>query len=750
MSVNPSSEIEKANHQARKRHRELLAIFFITFLSILTLWFEIRLISQSQQLPVIHSIFFFGLVNFNVILLLLLIFLIYRNLGKVFVERKNRVIGSNLKRKLVFAFIGFSFIPAALIFVTSFFYLSASFDKWFSKKVVTTLKSSLEIQSAYIFEARKKNYHFAHKISDQIKAIEKQGSSNGQKNLKQQQLSALIEKSAILDNLDYVEYYPSLTKRRMLAYGEDSEKEPIPSLSTEFLLRGMESGAEASTIQNFGQGNLIRAMVPVDPKNKMGVVVVTTFVPLSLVSRINDVGQAYEEFRDINPIENTLKSIFLTILFLIFGMILFSSIWFAYQLAEQLSVPLLHLGLATRRIAAGDYSKLNVKSGNEEMQNLVDSFNQMTTNLEKSEAEVSAANKNLQETLNYIEVVLRNVSAGIISVDNSGRVTTINRHAAELLKIDPSKYLGRRVRDLLTFEYFRTFAELLKTMQDQGLSSVQRELNLNIQGEQLPVLINLSLLKNDQGEEVGRILVFDDLTPIMNAQRSAAWSEVARRIAHEIKNPLTPIRLAAERLQRKFGNNISDEAFSECTKMIIHQVEDLRNLVNEFSNYARLPQAKLMEGDFNERLRSVLRGYEETHPEVNFRIELSENLPHLRFDSDQIKRVLINLLDNSLSALSGVNSPLITVSTECDSDYKIARWIMTDNGIGVPTDDRIRVFEPYYTTKEHGTGLGLAIVKRIIEDHGGHIRCFANPPQGTKMVIDLPLPTTSVWAPSLR
>ncbi len=720
----------------KRKHRELILIFVITFLSILALWFEIRLISQSQRLPIIHSLFFFGLVNFNVILLLLLIFLIYRNLGKVFVEKKSRIIGSSLKKKLVLAFTAFSFVPAALIFVTSFFYISASFDKWFSKKVVNTLKSSTEIQNVYFFEARKRNYHFAHTVAENIKSLGTR-----------ERINSAIDDMAHDYDLDFVEYYPSLLSERTIGYGEDSTQMVLPPLSIDFLQKGLKSGIEASTIHQFGEGNLIRVMVPVDEKNNRGVIVVSTFIPLSLVSRMNDVTQAYEEFRDINPIEDTLKSIFLTILFLISGVILFSSVWFAYQLADQLAVPLLQLGLATRRIAAGDYTALSVKTGNDEMENLVDSFNQMISNLEKSQLEVRAANQSLQETLSYIEVVLRNVSAGVISVDTHGRITTINRHAAELLKIDPEIFLGNPVRELLTLEYFRTFAELIKTMQDQSLSSIQRELNINVNGEPLPLLLTLSILKNDSGIEIGRILVFDDLTHIMNAQRSAAWSEVARRIAHEIKNPLTPIRLAAERLERKFGATIQDQAFMDCTRMIIQQVEDLRNLVNEFSQYARLPQAKPIEGDLNRAVSQALQMYQESHPEIQFQVSLTQNLPPLRFDHDQIKRVLINLLDNSISAVTETKNPQIEVSSAYDPDYKIARLTLTDNGIGIPADDRLRVFEPYYTTKESGTGLGLAIVKRIIEDHNGSIRCFGHQPRGTKMVIELPLPNNTVWAP---
>lgn len=722
---------EDAPLEQRKRRREIFIVFLLSFLFVFLTWFEIRLFATSQSLPFVHSIFFFGLVNFNIVLLLLLAFLIFRNVVKVFVERRGRIFGSSLKAKLIAAFLAFSVIPTLLMFVISVFYINSSFEKWFSVKTVSVLKSALEVQNAFYFNSKKSNYHFAHQAAGRIRP------KTGSRTQVERELKNLRQEFA----LDAIEWYPSLFGQRVLALSEDEVLSEIPPLSLEFLQKGIRNQSEASTIHQFGDGNLVRVIVPVQEGAARGAIVVSSFIPLSLISRMNDVSAVYEELRDINPLEYPLKSIYMIILILMTFVILLAATWFGFYMAKQLSVPLVQLGKATRRVAGGDYTQLDSRSGSEEISTLIASFNQMTTMIAQSEG-------TLRENMHYIEVVLRNISAGVISVDKTGKITTINRHASSLLKIDPEKYIGRSVRELLTLEYFRLFAEMIKTMQENRIESLQREFKVNIQGESLPLLMTLSILKDESGREIGKVLVFDDLTPIMNVQRAAAWTDVARRIAHEIKNPLTPIRLSAERLKKKFGESITDPAFGECTSMIIRQVDDMKNLVNEFSHFARLPQSRPVVGSMDRTIEEALEVFRLAHAQIEFVFDRDPDLPEFKFDPDQIKRVLVNLIDNSVAAASQAPAPRIRVATQYDPDLRLVRLVVEDNGEGIPSRDRARIFEPYYSTKESGTGLGLAIVKRIIEDHNGFIRAVANEPRGTRMLIELPVHRIENWKPA--
>jgi two-component system nitrogen regulation sensor histidine kinase NtrY len=285
-------------------------------------------------------------------------------------------------------------------------------------------------------------------------------------------------------------------------------------------------------------------------------------------------------------------------------------------------------------------------------------------------------------------------------------------------------------------------------MVDHKIESIQKELKVNVHGESVPLQMTLSILKDERNQEIGKILVFDDMTPIVNAQRAAAWTEVARRIAHEIKNPLTPIKLSAERLQRKFGATVTDPAFSECTTMIIKQTEDLKNLVNEFSHFARLPQARPVIGPLNKTVEEAMAIFRQSHPQVSLTFDADPGLPDFKFDPDQIKRVLVNLIDNAIAAVATSPHQSVVIRTRYDQSLKILRLAVTDTGTGIAQSLRSRVFEPYYSTKEGGTGLGLAIVKRIVEDHSGFIRALPNEPQGTMMVIELPVNEVGAWRPS--
>lgn len=722
--------------EVRKRRREAAAVVGLGAIILVLTWFQFKLVAISQQLPFVHSIFFFGLVNLNIILLLLLVFLVFRNVVKIFVERQGKVIGSSLKGKLIAAFTTFATVPTALMFLVSVFYINNSFDKWFSVKMAGVLKDSLEVNEEYVIDAKKKNYHFAQQIARQLKGSEGRGF--------QRQLDQFVDRFA----LDAAEYYPNLFGGRVLAISKDESIPSVPPVSLEFLRKGITLKSEASTIHHFGEGNLVRVIVPVKAGSG-GAVVVSSFIPMSLIAKMEDISVAHEEMRNLNPIQYPLKSIYLIVLVLMTLVILLCATWFGFYLARHLSVPLELLGLATRRVSKGDYEPVQLVSGSKEINQLIGNFNQMILSLDRSKKEVLEANKHLTETLErldehsrYIEVVLSNVTTGVISVDQNDVITTVNRHAGQLLGIGAEKFVGRHVRGVLSEEYYRLFRDLLKTMREHGAVSLQKELRIEIAGQTVPLSLTLSLMQDDRGHDLGKVLVFDDLTPILNAQRAAAWTEVARRIAHEIKNPLTPIKLSAQRMQKKFGDQITDPAFSSSIQMIIRQTDDLKNLVNEFSNFARLPQSRPVLGALDRVIEDALVLYRTAHPAVQFSFEKDEGLPDFKFDPDQMRRVLQNLIDNAVAAVPENGTGRVSVRTQYDSLLKLVRVSVSDNGIGIPEGRITQIFEPYFSTKQNGTGLGLAIVKRIVEDHNGFIRAFSSEPQGTKIIIELPVTET--------
>jgi two-component system nitrogen regulation sensor histidine kinase NtrY len=412
-------------------------------------------------------------------------------------------------------------------------------------------------------------------------------------------------------------------------------------------------------------------------------------------------------------------------------LIVFSATWFGFHLAKDITVPIKDLAEATDRIASGDLNfRIQMKAA-DEIGMLVQSFNQMTGDLQVSRLE-------LEQRKKYMEIVLKNVAAGVISIDEKGNVTTINTSAEQMLQIKGDAVLEKNFSEVLPKEYVVQIERLLNELKSSRRDSIERQVTLNMEGKALSLLINLTTLRDEEGKPLGVVAVFDDLTQLIKAQRMAAWREVARRIAHEIKNPLTPIQLSAQRLRKRYLERLQPDGtvFDECTRTIVKQVEELKGMVNEFSNFARMPASQPTPNQLNEIVQESLVLFQATEKQIHFEF-VPNDLPIVNVDRDQMKRVMINLIKNSLTAIE--NEGTIRIQTSYDSRVQTVRVEVSDDGCGIPDEDKNRLFEPYFSTKKTGTGLGLAIVNAIIADHNGYIRVRDNKPKGTTFLIELPL-----------
>lgn len=723
----------KTEKEQGKRRKETLIIFGLCFLFLFLAWFEFRIFNVSSELPFEYSIFFFGLVNFNLILLLLLFFLIFRNLFKAFIEKRKGIVGSSLRSRLVLTFFVFSAVPTILMFFVAAIYMNSSFDKWFSEKIADAMKSALEVTTHFYMEKKKDNFFAAHMIAQKLRSANSKD-----------EIESILKQQRQVYRLDAAEYYSDLLEGRTLVMSGDQTIPEIPRATVEFLERGLKDKSEASTVHQHTKGNLVRAMVPI--KGRTGVVIVSSYVPLGLLQNMDTIGSLYEDLKGGgNSVQFPLRAIYFVVLLLMALVILFCATWFGFYMAKHLSEALSILGLATRRIALGDYQPVRLVNAETEVLELAENFNAMATQLESSRKELSASNDSLQATLHrldertqYIEVVLSNVSTGVISLDQNDQITTINDRAAALFHANAKKYLGSNLKDIIGEKYYRLYRQMVLNMSQYGLAKMTRQLQMEINDASFPCLFTISRLQDTDGNDVGTVIGFDDLTDVFNAQKIEAWKEVARRIAHEIKNPLTPIKLSAQRLQRKFSESITDEAFKACTDMIIQQADEMKRLVNEFSEYARLPQLQKHSNDVNELIKNVSAIYSEGYKNVQFICELDSKLTPFLYDNDQIKRVLINLVENALAALSDIKNAKIVFTTKADSLRQTVSIVVADNGIGVSDGNFAKLFEPYYSTKPSGSGLGLAIVNKIIQDHSGIIQAFATEGGGLSFRIDLP------------
>ncbi|MCX5848130.1 MAG: ATP-binding protein, partial [Deltaproteobacteria bacterium] len=395
---------------------------------------------------------------------------------------------------------------------------------------------------------------------------------------------------------------------------------------------------------------------------------------------------------------------------------------------------------ATNRITQGDLdSRIDIEA-DDEIGLLVKSFNQMTKDLKKSKNSVEEANINLEQRRKYMETVLRNVSAGVISVDKSGMITTINRAAEKMFDIKAEKVIFQNYRDLMIPEHLSLVDEFLQEMKENNESLLEKQLEVMLKDKALTVLLTITTIQDEEGNDSGIVVVFEDLTQLQKAERAAAWREVARRMAHEIKNPLTPVQLSAQRLQRKYEDKLGEDGsvFKECTQTIIDQVEVLKNLVNEFSRYARMPVTSPTLNDLNAVVAEAVLLFQDAHKDIVFELKPAEGLPKFDLDAEQINRVMINLLDNAVAAINKKNGH-IDIAVSYDEQHRKATVAVADDGAGVPASYKRKVFEPYFSTKKSGTGLGLAIVSSIISDHHGQVSVADNKPTGTIVSFQLPV-----------
>jgi len=730
--------------EARRKKRELYIILAVVPLILLLTYFESHVASLGGGIPIATNIFIFGLININIILLILLIFLILRNMVKLFMERKSRVMGSRLRTKLVTSFVSLSIIPTFLLFFVVIGFINKSIDGWFGIKVEDSLKESLELAQNYYRDMNDR-------VSSASRSLALSASTEGLL-ADAEKTGQYIEKRLIEGDYSTIEVYGQDGGRTHFAISSKINRNMVPDVDPLSITKALK-GEATGWVQTIDTGDVVWGIAPIPStsgKGVSGAVVVSYYVPRSLVEKMKEISAAFQGYRQLKLMKFHVKASYFTILLIITLLIVFFSIWIGRYLAKTLTVPIHELAEGTHAVASGnlDY-RINVES-DDEIGLLVKSFNRMTEDLKAGKMNLEAANLDLRRTnteldqrRQYIEIVLGNVPAGVVSIDKTGKIVSINRVAADMLGSDEGYALGRHYREVLREEDREALREMFREMSEMELESMERQMRVDVNGSSMTVLVNLNALKDASGSYIGMVAVLDDLTHLLKTQRMSAWKEVARRIAHEIKNPLTPIKLSAQRLRKKYLDRFPEEdtVFDECTMTIIKQVDDLKNLVNEFSNFARMPAANPSPNDLNEIVGEAVSLYSGQR-KVKLEVSTDQRLPVLDIDRDQIKRVLINLIDNAVAAVG--DEGVVTVETHFLEELKLARIEVADTGGGIPAEIRQRLFEPYFSTKKTGTGLGLAIVSNIISDHNGYIRVRENQPRGTRFVIELPVKSVAV------
>src|SRR5574341_1011790 len=662
---------------ANRRKRNLLIIAgLLLFVGVANL---VDIGVYAPDLPLASNITIFALLNLNLIVLLLLVLLLLRNLVKLWFERRQQVIGARFKAKLVLSFMALALAPALLIFLIASNFINRSIEGWFKPQVERPLDQALSVAQTYYGNLERTALRHAQYLG---RVIDRDGLLRDDRRetlaayLVEQQERLAISAITVFD-----------ARGQELAHARDPVLADLPTRDiNEGQLKRSAAGQEVTTIRELQSGDLIEAVTPIwssrgGAAQVAGVIVVATHVSERLEARVRGISQAFQEYKQLKLLKAPIKGIYILLFLLMTLIVVFSFTWFGLYLARGITGPIEQLAEGTREVAAGNLGYKVQARADDEIGALVQSFNRMTDDLAESK-------RRLEEV-----------------------------------------FLGPEMKDVVTLVH--------RTRRPKG-GAIEQELHLRPRGATLSLLGSATALRGPEGEYAGAVVVFDDLTELLKAQRVAAWREVAQRIAHEIKNPLTPIQLSAQRLRRRLARVPGEEQLvTECTETIIQEVDGLKRLVDEFSRFARMPVLAPRPTDVRPLVDAVVALYRESHPGIALATRHPDDLPLLEVDPDHIKRAVLNLVDNAVEAVGAAGEVLVETRHVPETGH--ARIVVADTGGGISAEDKEKLFLPHFSTKAAGMGLGLPIVWEIVAEHGGTIRVEDNEPRGSRFVIEVPV-----------
>jgi two-component system nitrogen regulation sensor histidine kinase NtrY len=741
----------------RDNPRLILAGIVLLLVSLAVI---IRVSDRTTQLnpDFLSEVVLYALSIVDVTMLLALGFVLARNVIKLVVERRRGLPFSRFRLKLVAALLGLTIVPSVLVLLAGSELIRQTTARWFSQPVSDVLTSANAIAGTFYRDREAAVLGQASRLSAGVPA---QALLSGDLDA----LKASVSAPVMDGRVGMVEIY-----RLQPAEGGKMDVVPVVALQSPSLPSGhlrassdrlaAKIAAGSTDTQAHepldGGGELVRAgVVTRDGSGKpIGIVIASDFLSGDLAQHARRIAEAYEDYSQLRVLKGPLEGVYLSLFLMMTLMILVSATWLGLYLAKRITRPVGMLAAGAREIGAGHLDHRIEPETRDEFGSLVEAFNAMASELatsqrrlERTRTEMERKNSELDERRRYIETVLERIATGVVSIGPDGRISTINAAAVRLLDVDPG-IVGAPAEQLLGREDLLSLGALVRSVTAGSAKPAAQEIALAREGREIHLAAAATALQGDAGAHEGTVLVFDDVTPLVRTQRIAAWRDVARRLAHEIKNPLTPIQLCAERLGRHFGGapEPTRALVEECTTTIVGEVESLKALVDEFAQFARMPAPRAVPCNLNAVLTDTLALYNGLFSQIQIDRRFAPALPPVRLDVEQIRRVVINLVDNAIEAMGGLQAgprpggelPRIAIETQHDAGNAVARIVISDNGPGVPAADREKLFMPYYSTKGRGSGLGLAIVRRIVAEHGGSIEVGDNVPQGSRFVIELP------------
>jgi two-component system nitrogen regulation sensor histidine kinase NtrY len=744
----PSTPAPPRPRRPFRDNPRLILLGIAALLALLVATLSLANQSSSLSPDFLTEIVLYALTAADLTMLVALAFVLARNVVKLVVERRRGRPFARFRAKLVALLLGMTLVPAVLVLAVGSELIRTNVDRWFNQPMDDLLTSANQIAADYYRERQLM-------VSDQANRIARSLSTVDLASADVIPIRDLVAPDVNLQRVQAVQIY-----RVAPAAGALPPLEPVLDVAAPALPPGYSrAAADRLAAQAFGgvgeprsieplgsSGDLLHAAAAVRNRRGevTGVVVATNYLTGDLAARSRRMTQAFENYNQLRVLRRPLTGVYLSFFIMVTLMILVGAIWMGLYLAKRITRPVQAMAAAAREIAKGRLDQRVETESDDEFGSLTDAFNAMSAELaaarrrvDRYTIELERKHQEVEARRRYIETILNRITTGVVSVDAGGAITTMNGAAARLLGVDGS-VLGQPVRAVFGRPDLQPLGALLSGAGRASGEPAAHEVAVLRDGQELHLAAAATALVGEGGAPDGAVLVLDDVTPLIRTQKVAAWREVARRLAHEIKNPLTPIQLSAERLRRHFaGASTAARALvDECTSTIVGEVESLKGLVDEFSQFARMRSPRTVPTDLHRLIADALALYDGIFTAVTIERSFAADMPLVRLDPEQIRRVIINLVDNAIEAMERRGS--ITVETELDAANSVVRVLVADDGPGIPVSEREKLFLPYYSTKRRGSGLGLAIVRRIIAEHGGNIEVADRTPHGTRFTIELP------------
>ncbi len=701
----------------------IVALFVLLLAS---LW----LMSDATHNSALFSRLYTVLLGINLLAIALFLVLIGRSVWTLIRQYRQKVAGSRLTARLVVMFVILSVTPVTAVYLFSLDFIKRGIDSWFDVRVENALNDALELSQAALGVRMNELLRDTQAMAQQLRDVDGEMAALTLNDLRTQSEAYELTLFSLKGDIIAAS---SGEAERLLPMRLDSV--------SQMLVRQGKTDVELVPVREAGL--FIRVAVPVpasDPAGTPRILQALYPVPARINELAASVQSAFGRYREVAYLRVPLKYSFILTLSLVLLLSILMAIWAAFFAARRLVAPISALVEGTRAVAAGDYEKRLPLPGRDELGFLVRSFNEMTHRIAMARNEARASQERAEAQHAYLETVLANLSSGVITLDADHIVRTCNRAAGQILGIDLHAHCGEPLPALAEgHPRLHPLIESLEEALQEPFADWQEEVTLFGAGGRQVLMCRITALP-DGG---GHVIVFDDITALIQAQRDAAWGEVARRLAHEIKNPLTPIQLSAERLRHKYLHRMPPEdagVLDRATHTIVQQVETLKGMVKAFSDYARMPALQLEEVDLNALIREVRELYRGGDMRTRIRLELDPAAPPVEADVSRLRQLLTNLLKNALEAMDYGEGEVV-ITTRCAEEHA-CRYLelkVEDTGPGIPEEMLTQLFEPYVTSKPRGSGLGLAIVKKIVEEHGGMLLARNRPEGGACIVIRLPV-----------